>query len=160
MSRTRGTRGRRRGRKQDRSQGREGEKFRDDFLLTMVPPLQGRGVFGYVGTSVAPTGWDAGGRDDSVAMDGRQVRGGVHMATERGGWGEEVGHTEQRTEKRPALLIRKTRVAAAGVGMVVLALIELVVPGVAVPVLLGCGVGLILYQSGGKVAFRTPKWDK
>ena len=50
--------------------------------------------------------------------------------------------------------------AAAGVGMVVLALIELVVPGVAVPVLLGCGVGLLLWQSGGKVAFRVPKWDK
>ncbi len=43
--------------------------------------------------------------------------------------------------------------------MVVLGVIEVVVPGVATPVLLGCGVGLILWQSGGKVAFRAPKWD-
>jgi len=71
-----------------------------------------------------------------------------------------VGHEAQRTESKPGLLIRKTRVAALGVGMVVLGFIEVFVPGVAVPVLLGCGVGLILYQSGGKVAFRTPKWDK
>ncbi len=70
-----------------------------------------------------------------------------------------MGRIEYRTEKRPALLIRKTRVAAAGVGMVVLGLVEVVVPGVATPVLLGCGVGLILWQSGGKVAFRAPKWD-
>jgi len=72
---------------------------------------------------------------------------------------QSVGRIEYRTEKRPALLIRKTRVAAAGVGMVVLGLVEVVVPGVATPVLLGCGVGLILWQSGGKVAFRVPKWD-
>jgi len=26
-------------------------------------------------------------------------------------------------------------------------------------VLLGCGVGLLLWQSGGKVAFMAPKWD-
>ncbi len=70
------------------------------------------------------------------------------------------GRIEYRTEKRPALLIRKTRVAAAGVGMVALGLIEVVVPGVATPVLLGCGVGLILWQSGGKVAFRAPRWDR
>ncbi len=70
-----------------------------------------------------------------------------------------MGHKEQRTEKRPALLIRKTRVAEAGDGMVVLGLVEVVVPGVATPVLLGCGVGLFLYQSGGKVALRVPKWD-
>ncbi len=70
-----------------------------------------------------------------------------------------MGRIEYRTEKRPALLIRKTRVAAAGVGMVALGVIELVVPGVATPVLLGCGVGLILWQSGGKAAFRVPKWD-
>jgi len=71
-----------------------------------------------------------------------------------------VGQWEQRTEKRPALLIRKTRVAATGIAMVVLGLVEVVVPGVATPVLLGCGVGLILWQSGGKVAFRVPKWDR
>jgi len=71
-----------------------------------------------------------------------------------------MGQSEHRIEKRPALLIRKTRVAAAGVGMVALGVIEVVVPGVATPVLLGCGVGLILWQSGGKVAFRVPKWDK
>jgi len=70
-----------------------------------------------------------------------------------------MGQSEHRIEKRPALLIRKTRVAAAGVGMVALGVIEVVVPGVATPVLLGCGVGLILWQSGGKVAFRAPKWD-
>jgi len=73
---------------------------------------------------------------------------------------QSVGLFEYRTEKRPALLIRKTRVAATGIAMVVLGVIEVVVPGVATPVLLGCGVGLILYQSGGKVAFRTPKWDR
>jgi len=160
MSRERGTRGRSRGKKQDRSQGREGEKFRDDFLLTMVPPFQGRGVFEYLGTGVEPTGWDAGGRDDSVELEGRQMRGGVHMATERDAWGQAVVHEAQRTESKPRLLIRKTSVAAAGVGMVVLGLVEVVVPGVATPVLLGCGVGLILWQSGGKVAFRTPKWDR
>ncbi len=70
------------------------------------------------------------------------------------------GRIEYRTEKRPALLIRKTRVAAAGVGMVALGVVEVVVPGVATPVLLGCGVGLLLWQSGGKVAFRPPKWDR
>ncbi len=43
--------------------------------------------------------------------------------------------------------------------MVLLGLSDVVVPGVATPVLLGCGVGLILWQSGGKVAFRVPKWD-
>jgi len=43
--------------------------------------------------------------------------------------------------------------------MVALGVIEVVVPGVATPVLLGCGVGLLLWQSGGKVAFRVPKWD-
>ncbi len=70
------------------------------------------------------------------------------------------GRIEYRTEKRPALLIRKTRVAATGIAMVVLGLVEVVVPGVATPVLLGCGVGLILWQSGGKVAFRVPKGDR
>ena len=71
-----------------------------------------------------------------------------------------MGRNEYRTEKRPALLIRKTRVAAVGVGMVLLGLSDVVVPGVATPVLLGCGVGLILWQGGGKVAFRAPKWDR
>jgi len=70
-----------------------------------------------------------------------------------------MGYTEQRTEKRPALLIRKTRVVATGIAMLVLGLIEVMVPGIATPLLLGGGVGLILWQSGGKVAFRVPKWD-
>jgi len=82
------------------------------------------------------------------------------MAAQRDVGRQSVGLIEYRTEKRPALLIRKTRLAAAGVGMVALGVIEVVVPGVATPVLLGCGVGLILWQSGGKVAFRAPKWDR
>ncbi len=82
------------------------------------------------------------------------------MAAQRHGRERPVGEIEYRTEKRPAPLIRKTRVAATGIAMVVLGLVEVVVPGVATPVLLGCGVGLILWQSGGKVAFRVPKWDR
>jgi len=81
------------------------------------------------------------------------------MAAQREAGRQSFGRIEYRSEKRPALLIRKTTVAATGVGMVVLGVIEVFVPGVASPVLLGCGVGLLLWQSGGKVAFRVPKWD-
>jgi len=56
--------------------------------------------------------------------------------------------------------IRKTRVRALAVCMVSVGLIDVMVPGIATPLLLGGGVGLILWQSGGKVAFRAPRWSE
>jgi len=82
------------------------------------------------------------------------------MAVERHGREQPVGTNHYRTEKRPAPLIRKTRLKAVGLTMVLVGMAEVVVPGIATPLLLGGGVGLILWQSGGKVAFRVPKWDK